>query len=136
MFDLGLVITLIKKYAPGVSPAAIEQAVTDWLDAHPEATTTVEDGSITEEKLAQDVLAQLGQISTLSDFIYPTSEQRKKMNIVNRDMSLADKSRVKKNKKQFSDIIAGLGAGKLYLEDFDPKDVEQMRNLLGLGNKQ
>lgn len=69
MFDLGLVINLVRKYAPGVSPAVIEQAVTDWLDAHPEATTTVEDGSITEEKLAQDVLAQLGEISTLSEAI-------------------------------------------------------------------
>lgn len=29
----------------------ITQSVNDWLDAHPEATTTVEDGSITEAKL-------------------------------------------------------------------------------------
>lgn len=31
--------------------AQTAQAVTDWLDEHPEATTTVEDGSITEAKL-------------------------------------------------------------------------------------
>ena len=53
--SIGTVVALIQQYAPGVSPAVIEQAVTDWLDEHPEATTTVEDGSITEEKLAQDV---------------------------------------------------------------------------------
>jgi hypothetical protein len=29
----------------------IRQYVEDWLDAHPEATTTVEDGSITARKL-------------------------------------------------------------------------------------
>lgn len=36
----------------GADPSVIEQAVNDWLDEHPEATTTVEDGSITTEKLA------------------------------------------------------------------------------------
>lgn len=33
----------------------IGTAVSDWLDDHPDATTTVEDGSITMAKLAQDV---------------------------------------------------------------------------------
>ena len=54
--NIGVVVSLIKTLAPGASPEAIEQAVTDWLDDHPEATTTVEDGSITEEKLAADVV--------------------------------------------------------------------------------
>lgn len=31
------------------------QAVSDWLDAHPEATTTVQDGSITEVKLSDNL---------------------------------------------------------------------------------
>ena len=43
----------------GVDPAVIEQAVADWLDAHPEATTTVADGSITAAKFASDVFAVL-----------------------------------------------------------------------------
>ena len=34
-----------------IDDSVVEQAVSDWLDAHPEATTTVEDGSITEAKL-------------------------------------------------------------------------------------
>lgn len=55
MLNIGVVIGLIKSFAPGVSPEAIESAVTGWLDDHPEATTTVEDGSITEAKLAADV---------------------------------------------------------------------------------
>ena len=49
--NIALVIALIKKLAPGVDPSTIEQAVQDWLDDHPEATTTVQDGSISEEKL-------------------------------------------------------------------------------------
>lgn len=34
------------------SSAEIQEYVDDWLDAHPEATTTVQDGSITTQKLA------------------------------------------------------------------------------------
>ena len=35
---------------------AVESAVADWLTAHPEATTTVEDGSITPVKLATSTM--------------------------------------------------------------------------------
>lgn len=38
------------------NPQAIEQAVTDWLDEHPEATTTVQDGAITESKIADNAV--------------------------------------------------------------------------------
>lgn len=41
--------------AGGVTDEQISAAVTKWLDAHPEATTAVPDGSITEEKLSEDV---------------------------------------------------------------------------------
>lgn len=34
------------------SPAQVQEYVNDWLDSHPEATTTVQDGSITDIKLA------------------------------------------------------------------------------------
>lgn len=37
-----------------VDPEAIAAAVNGWLDAHPEATTTVTPGSITLDKLASD----------------------------------------------------------------------------------
>lgn len=67
--NIGIVIGLIKALAPGVDPEIIEQAVMDWLDDHPEATTTVQDGSITEAKLAQDVLAELGEIEGLKEAI-------------------------------------------------------------------
>ena len=67
--NVGMVCGLIKAMAPGIDPADVEQAVSDWLDDHPEATTTVQDGSITEEKLASDVLAELAEIDTLSSAI-------------------------------------------------------------------
>lgn len=60
--SIGTVVALIQQYAPGVSPSVIEQAVSDWLDDHPEATTTVEDGSITEEKLAAELAETLSNM--------------------------------------------------------------------------
>ena len=69
MAGTGKIVALIKAMAPGVDPSSIEQAVTDWLDDHPEATTTVEDGSITEEKLASDVLDDLAEIDELKEAI-------------------------------------------------------------------
>ena len=36
----------------GADPAVIEAKVEEWLDAHPEATTTVQDGAITNAKIA------------------------------------------------------------------------------------
>ena len=57
MMDIGLVIALIKALAPKADTATITAAVDAWLDDHPEATTTVEDGSITYAKLATALAA-------------------------------------------------------------------------------
>lgn len=47
----GTTIALIKALAPKPDPEVIKQEVDDWLDDHPEATTTVEDGAISYAKL-------------------------------------------------------------------------------------
>ena len=67
--NIGTVVALIKAMGGGADPAVIESAVQDWLDSHPEATTTVQDGSITEQKLATSIAQKLGLISSLSDEI-------------------------------------------------------------------
>ena len=55
-------MTLVKAFMP--KKADLQDAVDTWLEDHPEATTTVQDGSITEEKLASDVLAKFTDIET------------------------------------------------------------------------
>lgn len=45
----------------------VSEAVSDWLDDHPDATTTVADGSITVEKLDSDVLEMLNAGGGLSE---------------------------------------------------------------------
>lgn len=59
--NLGIVVGLIKALAPQIDPAEIEQSVSDWLDDHPEATTTVEDGSITKVKLASALIGYIDE---------------------------------------------------------------------------
>lgn len=51
--------------------AQTAQAVSDWLDDHPEATTTVQDGAVTIPKLSAEVLEGLSplQVSSFSDIL-------------------------------------------------------------------
>jgi len=64
------------------------------------------------------------------DFVYPTKSQRKQMNIVNRDMTEAEKSRVQKSKLSIDDVIRSLESGQLYLEDLDDSQIKKLRKLL------
>ena len=66
----GTTIALIKALAK-VDPATIEQAVSDYLDDHPEIV--VEDGSITKTKLSvelQAVVDNLKDVVNLYDALY------------------------------------------------------------------
>ena len=112
MLDMGLVRSLIRKYAPGASPESIAQAVDGWLDDHPEATTTVEDGSITEEKLAQDVLAELGEIEELKEAIekQPETKATTKTGV---DLDVADED---------GNVLVRLKDGHIQTANFDSSD--------------
>lgn len=67
--NMGLLIGILSGMLPEVDPSDIESYVNAWLTAHPEATTTVQDGSITLAKLASDLAAKINSISSLSDEI-------------------------------------------------------------------
>ena len=66
--DIDQVVGLIQAMG-GADPAVIEAKVQDWLEDHPEATTTVQDGSITLAKLASDVAQKVNAVTQLSDEI-------------------------------------------------------------------
>ena len=66
MAGIGAAVAMIEALAPKADPAVIQQAVEDYLEAHPEIS--VADGSITEEKLASDVALILSTMeSDISD---------------------------------------------------------------------
>lgn len=52
------------------SDAQAQQVITDWLNAHPEATTTVQDGAISNAKLSQAKSALLYQALKCNYFCY------------------------------------------------------------------
>lgn len=83
--NIGTVVALIKAMGGGADPAVIEEKVADYLDAHPELVTTVQDGSITEQKFATSIAQKLGLISSLSDEIMQKvdADQMQKCELVN-----------------------------------------------------
>lgn len=68
MADTGKTIGLIKALA-SVDPEAIKSSVDDWLDDHPEATTTVEDGAITKAKLDSSLQQTVDDVGDLKSAI-------------------------------------------------------------------
>lgn len=54
-------------------PGLVPDIVTDWLEDHPEATTTVQDGAITDKKLSSELK---NCISPLSSFDGETAEEK------------------------------------------------------------
>lgn len=64
------------------------------------------------------------------DFTYPTQSQRNHMNVVNRDMSEAEKMRVRKSQNNMAGLIADLESGQIFLEDLGEEQVAKLRLLL------
>lgn len=59
----GALLSKVKDNKP--TDAQVEQAVNDWLDDHPEATTTVQDGSITKAKLDSNLQGTVDDVVEL-----------------------------------------------------------------------
>lgn len=57
-----------------VDDAEIQAYIEDWLDDHPEATTTVQDGAITTSKLSEEVKSQLGTRPN-HNYLYNSTQQ-------------------------------------------------------------
>lgn len=64
------------------------------------------------------------------DFIYPDKTQREKMNIINRDMSMAEKNRVRRSKSELLNLIRELESGEIFVEDLGEGELEKLRSLL------
>lgn len=74
MSDLGTTVGLIKALAPKPTAEDITTAVDAWLDDHPEATTTVEDGAISYAKLDSSLK---GTVDDVGDLKTEISDVRK-----------------------------------------------------------
>ncbi|MEA3252688.1 MAG: ATP-binding domain-containing protein [Pseudomonadota bacterium] len=68
------------------------------------------------------------------EFDYPTEEQKKNINIVNRDMSESERSALNKKKSELVQLLDDLENGNIYPEDLGSDQLERLRNLLGKGD--
>jgi superfamily I DNA and RNA helicase len=69
-------------------------------------------------------------------FNYPTKNLRKKLNIVNRDMTEEEKRKVRKVDNSLGDLVQSLDNGNIHLEDLDSDQIQKLKKLLGnKGNK-
>jgi len=64
------------------------------------------------------------------DFIYPTKAQRDNMNIVNRDMSDAERNKVQRSKLNITSLLNELESGQIYLEDLGDEQIRRLRAFL------
>lgn len=64
------------------------------------------------------------------EFEYPTKAQRDHMNIVNRDMSQAEKNKVMKSKGNIASLIEELENGQIFAEDLGEEQLAKLRKLL------
>ncbi len=55
------------------------------------------------------------------DFTYPTDSQLQHINIVNRDLSRAEKIRINNNNKNMNELLQQLSTGDMRVEDIDPE---------------
>ncbi len=63
-------------------------------------------------------------------FVYPTSEQRKQLRIVHRDITEQDRQRIDSKDKQLQYLIDDLEKGVLHVEDLDKNVVDKLRSML------
>jgi superfamily I DNA and RNA helicase len=66
-------------------------------------------------------------------FRYPTSEERKHLNIVNRDMTEDARRRVLKNRGDLSQLLRDLEEGVIFPEDLGTDQLKRLRGLLNRG---
>ncbi len=63
-------------------------------------------------------------------FIYPTEKQREQLRVVHRDMTTAERKRLKQRQKSLFDLIKDIESGNIDIEDLDEAAVARLREFL------
>ena len=64
------------------------------------------------------------------EFTYPTEEERKEMNVVNRDMSPREMNRIAREQKNFKGLLEAFDRGEIRKEDLPQEDLERLKEIL------
>ena len=92
--------------------AQVEEAVSDWLDEHPEATTTVQDGSISRTKLNDDLKTKTDYAEKLHNTASITKSSDASYTI---DLDVADPQ---------GNVLVRLKDGHIQTKNFNSSDIE------------
>ncbi|MCD4818323.1 MAG: ATP-binding domain-containing protein [Candidatus Cloacimonetes bacterium] len=63
-------------------------------------------------------------------FQYPPEKLRKKLNIVNRDMTEEEKKKIRKVDNSLGELVQGLAKGTIHIEDLDSSQIKKLKELL------
>lgn len=74
--------------------------------------------------------AKVKQNNFALEFLYPTEEERKKMNLVNRDMSPKQRERINQKEKDLKEFISALKKGEILKEDLSPETLGLLQEYL------
>jgi Superfamily I DNA and RNA helicases len=61
------------------------------------------------------------------EFIYPSEEERRKMNLINRDMSTKEREKIAKNRNSLQEFIEDLQRGEIQKEEFATRTVRYFK---------
>jgi len=63
------------------------------------------------------------------DFIYPTDETMKKLNVIHRDKTKDEQKTIKNTEKNLGDFLKAVKDGKMFIEDISPEVLESLKDL-------
>lgn len=112
---LGAAVAIAK--ANPASEQAITNAVNDWLDDHPEATTTVQDGSITKAKLENDLQVKVDELATLKSTLQAKPET-KESDAEDVDLDITDPN---------GNVLVRFENGHVHTKNFDSNNIMNTR---------
>ena len=64
-------------------------------------------------------------------FTYPSQEDRKRLRVVHRDMTDAERRRLRKSGKELGNLVRELESGSLHVEDMDEELLARLKDFLG-----
>ena len=64
------------------------------------------------------------------DFTYPNDDQRKYLNIVNRDISIAEKENIARYRQSVADLLQDFEEGRVFIDDLGAEQIERLDKML------
>jgi superfamily I DNA and RNA helicase len=64
------------------------------------------------------------------EFTYPTEEERRKMNLINRDMNPKERKRIDQTNRNLREMLEALGNGEMHKEDLPQELIEKLKEYI------